>query len=119
MTEHTVGTREEWLVARLELLASEKELTRRNDELTRQRQQLPWVRIDKDYKFETTDGPASLRDLFGERSQLLVHHMMFPGCPSCASSARTSPTAAACCPSRAAHTGSCRSPTKASMSPRS
>jgi len=87
MTEHTVGTREEWLAARLELLKAEKELTRRNDELARQRQQLPWVRIDKDYKFETTDGTASLHDLFRGRSQLLVHHMMFPGCPSCASSA--------------------------------
>jgi len=83
MTSHTVGTREEWLTARLELLAAEKELTRRNDELTRQRQQLPWVRIDKDYRFETTDGTASLSDLFRGRSQLLVHHMMFPGCPSC------------------------------------
>ena len=87
MTEHTVGTREEWLAARLELLKAEKELTRRNDELARLRQQLPWVRVDKDYKFETTDGTASLRDLFRGRSQLLVHHMMFPGCPSCASCA--------------------------------
>jgi predicted dithiol-disulfide oxidoreductase (DUF899 family) len=87
MTTHTVGTREEWLAARLELLVAEKALTRRNDELARQRQQLPWVRIDKDYRFETIDGEASLRDLFGGRSQLLVHHMMFPGCPSCASAA--------------------------------
>lgn len=84
---HRVGTREEWMVARLELLEAEKELTRRSDELARQRQRLPWVRIDNDYRFETTDGPASLRDLFRGRSQLLVHHMMFPGCPSCASAA--------------------------------
>ena len=85
MTQHKVGTREEWLAARLELLEAEKELTRRSDELARQRQQLPWVRIDKDYRFETAEGTASLRDLFRGRSQLLVHHMMFPGCPSCAS----------------------------------
>ena len=87
MTQHNVGTREEWLAARLELLDAEKEHTRRGDELARQRQLLPWVRIDKDYRFETTEGTASLPDLFGGRSQLLVHHMMFPGCPSCASSA--------------------------------
>ena len=87
MTRHTVGSREEWLAARLELLHAEKELTRRNDELTRQRQQLPWVRIDKDYRFETPDGTATLPDLFRGRSQLLVHHMMFPGCPSCSSAA--------------------------------
>ena len=87
MTIHTVGSREEWLAARLELLRAEKELTRRNDELAQQRQQLPWVRIDKDYRFETTKGTATLRDLFRGRSQLLVHHMMFPGCPSCSSAA--------------------------------
>jgi predicted dithiol-disulfide oxidoreductase (DUF899 family) len=79
------GTREEWLAARVELLEAEKELTRRSDELARQRQQLPWVAIEKDYRFQTEDGPASLIDLFGGRSQLLVQHMMFPGCPSCAS----------------------------------
>jgi predicted dithiol-disulfide oxidoreductase (DUF899 family) len=87
VTENRVGTREEWLAARRELLAAEKELTRRSDDLARRRQELPWVRIDKEYRFETTDGPASLPDLFGGRSQLLVHHMMFPGCPSCASAA--------------------------------
>jgi predicted dithiol-disulfide oxidoreductase (DUF899 family) len=87
VTQHNVGTREEWLTARLELLEAEKELTRRGDELARQRQLLPWVRIDKNYRFETTEGTASLADLFGGRSQLLMHHMMFPGCPSCASSA--------------------------------
>jgi predicted dithiol-disulfide oxidoreductase (DUF899 family) len=85
MTEHRTGTREEWVAARSELLQAEKELTRRSDELARRRQQLPWVRLEKDYEFETEDGPASLRDLFRGRSQLLVQHMMFPGCPSCAS----------------------------------
>jgi predicted dithiol-disulfide oxidoreductase (DUF899 family) len=88
MTKHTTGTREEWLAARLELLAAEKELTRRSDELARRRQELPWVRADKEYRFETEDGSASLRDLFRGRSQLLVYHFMFgpdykAGCPSC------------------------------------
>ena len=88
MTEHRTGTREEWLAARLELLAAEKDLTRRSDALARQRQQLPWVRIDKDYGFETAAGKASLDDLFQGRSQLLVYHFMFgpdytAGCPSC------------------------------------
>jgi predicted dithiol-disulfide oxidoreductase (DUF899 family) len=72
MTEHKTGTREEWLSARLELLEAEKELTRRSDELARQRQQLPWVRIEKDYGFDTDDGSATLADLFRGRSQLLV-----------------------------------------------
>jgi predicted dithiol-disulfide oxidoreductase (DUF899 family) len=88
MTTHTTGTREEWLAARLALLEAEKELTRRSDEVARQRQELPWVRIDKEYRFETDDGSASLADLFGARSQLLVYHFMFgpdykAGCPSC------------------------------------
>jgi predicted dithiol-disulfide oxidoreductase (DUF899 family) len=88
MTDHTTGTREEWLAARLELLEAEKELTRRSDELTRRRQELPWVRIDKEYRFETDEGTASLADLFSGRSQLLVYHFMFgpeytAGCPSC------------------------------------
>ena len=88
MTEHRTATREEWLAARLELLAAEKEHTHRGDELARQRQELPWVRIDKDYSFETDEGAASLADLFGERSQLLVYHFMFgpeytAGCPAC------------------------------------
>jgi predicted dithiol-disulfide oxidoreductase (DUF899 family) len=88
MTEHTTGTREEWLAARLELLDAEKELTRRADELARRRQELPWVRIDKDYRFETDVGEASLADLFQRRSQLLVYHFMFgpdytAGCPAC------------------------------------
>lgn len=76
MTQHKVGTREEWLAARLELLEAEKEHTRRSDELARRRRALPWVRIDKDYRFETEDGPASLSDLFRGRSQLLVQHNM-------------------------------------------
>jgi predicted dithiol-disulfide oxidoreductase (DUF899 family) len=88
MTQHATGTHEEWLAARLELLEAEKELTRRSDEVARQRQQLPWVRLDKDYSFETDQGRASLADLFGGRSQLLVYHFMFgpeytAGCPAC------------------------------------
>jgi predicted dithiol-disulfide oxidoreductase (DUF899 family) len=88
MTTHVTGTREEWLAARVELLEAEKELTRRSDELARRRQQLPWVRVDKEYRFDTDDGNASLVDLFGGRSQLLVYHFMFgpeytAGCPSC------------------------------------
>ncbi len=87
---HKIGTREEWLAARLELLKAEKELTRRNDELTRQRQALPWVRIDKRYDFDTDDGRVSLVDLFKGRSQLMIYHFMFgpdykAGCPSCSS----------------------------------
>ena len=88
MTKHITGTRKEWLKARLELLDAEKELTRRSDELARRRQELPWVRIDKTYRFETDAGSASLADLFQERSQLLIYHFMFgpdyaAGCPSC------------------------------------
>lgn len=90
MTIHMTGTREEWLAARLDLLADEKELTRRSDMLAQRRQELPWVRIDKDYRFETEGGSASLVDLFKGRSQLLVYHFMFgpdytTGCPSCSS----------------------------------
>jgi predicted dithiol-disulfide oxidoreductase (DUF899 family) len=86
--QNRVVSREEWLTARLGLLKDEKELTRRSDELTRQRQDLPWVRIDKEYRFETDEGSASLADLFKGRSQLLVYHFMFgpdytSGCPSC------------------------------------
>jgi predicted dithiol-disulfide oxidoreductase (DUF899 family) len=88
MTEHRTGTREEWLAARRELLEAEKELTRRSDKLARQRQQLPWVRIEKDYRFETDEDSASLADLFRGRSQLLIYHFMFgpeytAGCPAC------------------------------------
>jgi len=90
MTDHATGTREQWLAARLELLDAEKELTRRGDELVQRRQELPWVRIDKEYRFETDQGTASLADLFGGRSQLLVYHFMLgpdytAGCPSCSS----------------------------------
>lgn len=88
MTKHRTGTRNEWLAARLQLLEAEKELTRRSDELARRRQELPWVRIDKAYRFETEEGSATLADLFRGRSQLLVYHFMFgpdyaAGCPSC------------------------------------
>ena len=90
MTTMTTGTRTEWLAARLELLAAEKELTRRSDEVARQRQALPWVRVEKEYRFDTAGGSASLADLFRGRSQLLVYHFMFgpdylAGCPSCSS----------------------------------
>jgi predicted dithiol-disulfide oxidoreductase (DUF899 family) len=88
MTTHTIGTREQWLAARLELLKAEKELTRRSDEVAQGRQQLPWVRVTKDYRFDTNEGPASLADLFRGRTQLLVYHFMFgpdykAGCASC------------------------------------
>ena len=91
---HTIGTRDEWLTARLELLEAEKELVRRSDELARQRQELPWVRVDKEDTFDTDDGPASLADLFAGRSQLLVYHFMFgppytAGCTVCSSIADT------------------------------
>jgi predicted dithiol-disulfide oxidoreductase (DUF899 family) len=90
MTTHKTGTRDEWLAARLDLLEAEKELTRRSDELARRRQELPWVRVEKAYRFETDEGSASLADLFRGRSQLLVYHFMFgpdykAGCPSCSS----------------------------------
>src|SRR5246500_3346523 len=85
---HKVVSREEWLAARRKLLEAEKDLTRRSDDLARRRQELPWVRIDKEYRFETDEGNASLADLFRGRSQLLVYHFMFgpdyaAGCPSC------------------------------------
>src|SRR2546425_2594486 len=88
MEKHRVVSRDEWLAARLELLEAEKELTRRSDELARRREELPWVRIDKTYRFETDEGSASLTDLFRGRSQLLVYHFMFgpdykAGCATC------------------------------------
>lgn len=88
MMRHMTGTREGSLAARLELLEAEKELTRRSDELAQRRRELPWVRVDKAYDFETEEGSATLTDLFGGRSQLLVYHFMFgpdytAGCPSC------------------------------------
>jgi predicted dithiol-disulfide oxidoreductase (DUF899 family) len=90
MTQHTVGTREEWLRKRLELLAAEKELTRKSDAVAAERQALPWVRVDKDYRLDTEAGRVPLAELFGGRSQLLVYHFMFgpdytAGCPSCSS----------------------------------
>jgi predicted dithiol-disulfide oxidoreductase (DUF899 family) len=88
MTNHKAGTREEWLAARLELLEAEKALTRQSDEVALKRQELPWVRVEKEYRFDTEQGSASLKDLFRGRSQLLVYHFMFgpdyeAGCPSC------------------------------------
>lgn len=88
MATHVTGTRKEWLAARLELLAAEKEHTRHADELARRRQALPWVRVEKEYRFDTSDGAATLKDLFRGCSQLLVYHFMFgpgyeAGCPSC------------------------------------
>ena len=91
MATHATGTRKDWLAARLELLKAEKEHTRRGDQLALRRQQLPWVRIDKDYRFETDEGKAALMDLFRGRSQLLVYHFMFGpdyavgGCATCSS----------------------------------
>lgn len=92
MMERNTGTREEWLAARLDLLKEEKELTRRSDELARRRRELPWVRIDKEYRFAVDEGGASLQDLFRGRSQILVYHFMFgpdysAGCPSCSAMA--------------------------------
>ena len=87
-----VGTREEWLAARTALLEREKALTRRSDELAREREQLPWVRVDKEYAFDTNEGVKTLAELFDGRSQLLVYHFMFgpsvegwpeAGCPGC------------------------------------
>jgi predicted dithiol-disulfide oxidoreductase (DUF899 family) len=90
MTEHRIGTQEEWQAARDELLAKEKELTRRNDELAQQRRELPWVPVEKDYSFESDEGTKSLAELFDGRSQLLIYHFMFgppyeAGCPVCSS----------------------------------
>ena len=89
-TKHNIVSQKEWIKARLELLAEEKELTRRSDALARWRQDLPWVRVDKKYRFVTDEGSASLADLFRGRSQLLIYHFMFgpdytAGCPSCSS----------------------------------
>jgi predicted dithiol-disulfide oxidoreductase (DUF899 family) len=88
VTTHRIGTRKQWLEERLELLGAEKELTRRSDQLAQRRQALPWVKVDKEYRFDTEEGRASLTDLFRGRTQLLVYHFMFgpdysAGCPSC------------------------------------
>src|SRR4029453_7673486 len=94
MTEHRIGTQDEWQAERDALLSEEKELTRRNDELARKRRELPWVEVEKNYAFETERGTKSLADLFDGRSQLLVYHFMFgppytAGCPVCSSIADT------------------------------
>jgi predicted dithiol-disulfide oxidoreductase (DUF899 family) len=93
MTEHRIGTQEEWQAAREELLAKEKEHTRRGDELAHQRRELPWVRVEKEYRFDADDGTRTLAELFDSRSQLLIYHFMFGptyeagGCPTCSSMA--------------------------------
>src|SRR6266852_7242421 len=94
MSEHRIGTQEEWQAERDELLTEEKELTRRGDELARKRRELPWVPVEKDSRFETEHGTKSLADLFDGRSQLLIYHFMFgptyeAGCPVCSSIADT------------------------------
>jgi predicted dithiol-disulfide oxidoreductase (DUF899 family) len=88
MTKHRIGTREEWLAARLELLEAEKEHTRRSDELARRRRELPWTRVEKSYDFDTPEGRKTLAQLFGDCSQLLIYHFMLgpdweAGCKSC------------------------------------
>jgi predicted dithiol-disulfide oxidoreductase (DUF899 family) len=94
MTDHKVGTREEWQSAREALLKDEKELTHRSDELARRRRELPWLKVEKEYRFETDDGEKTLAELFDGRSQLLVYHFMFgpeytAGCPMCSAGADT------------------------------
>ena len=94
MTDHKIGSREEWQAAREELLRREKEHTRMGDELARERRELPWVRVEKEYRFDTDDGTRTLPELFDGRSQLLVYHFMFgpsyeAGCPACTSMADT------------------------------
>src|SRR5919107_877892 len=95
MTEHKIGSREEWQAAHQELLQREKEHTRMGDELARQRRELPWVPLEKEYRFETDEGTRTLAELFDGRTQLLVYHFMFgpsyeAGCPTCSSMARAS-----------------------------
>jgi predicted dithiol-disulfide oxidoreductase (DUF899 family) len=92
MTEHEVVSREEWAAAREELLQREKEHTRMGDELARERRELPWLRVEKEYRFDTDDGTRTLTELFDGRSQLLVYHFMFgpsyeTACPTCSSMA--------------------------------
>ena len=95
MTEHKVGTREEYQAAREKLLEREKELTHRSDELAHERRELPWVAIEKDYSFETDEGTKTLAELFDGRSQLLIYHFMHgpncsEGCPGCRTRQTTS-----------------------------
>jgi predicted dithiol-disulfide oxidoreductase (DUF899 family) len=90
MKKHKVVSQKEWIAARVKLLKEEKELTQRSDELAKKRQELPWVKIDKEYQFETDEGNSSLKDLFRGRSQVLIYHFMFgpdytAGCPHCSS----------------------------------
>jgi predicted dithiol-disulfide oxidoreductase (DUF899 family) len=90
MPEHRVATQEEWQAERDKLLAEEKKITHRGDELTKMRQELPWVEVEQEYSFETTDGTKSLADLFDGRSQLMIYHFMFgppyeAGCTVCSS----------------------------------
>ena len=92
MTNHKIGTREDWLAARAPLLVREKEHTRLADEIAQQRRELPWVPLEKEYRFETEDGTRTLAELFGDRSQLVVYHFMFgpgytAGCPTCSATA--------------------------------
>src|SRR5438034_3668927 len=92
MTKHRIGTREEWLAAREALLVREKELTRMGDRLARQRRELPWLPLEKEYRFDTEDGTRTLAELFDGRSQLVVYHFMFgpgytAGCPTCSATA--------------------------------
>jgi len=94
MTEHRIGTQEEWQAERDALLKEEKELTRRSDELARKRRGLPWVAVEKDYSFETEEGTKPLAELFDGRTQLMVYHFMFgpsyeAGCPVCSTIADT------------------------------
>jgi predicted dithiol-disulfide oxidoreductase (DUF899 family) len=94
MTEHRITTQEEWQAERAELLKEEKELTRRGDELARKRRELPWVAVEKDYRFDTEHGTKTLAELFDGRSQLMIYHFMFgppyeAGCPVCTSIADT------------------------------
>ncbi len=94
MSEHKIGTQEEWQAAREKLLTDEKELTHRGDEVARKRRELPWVAVEKDYRFATEDGTKTLRELFDGRSQLVIYHFMFGptwtgGCPVCSSIADT------------------------------
>src|SRR5689334_14474418 len=88
MSVHATTNRDEWLKERSALLDAEKALTRQSDEVARRRRELPWVRVDKEYEFDTDDGRANLEDLFRGRSQLIVYHLMFgpdysAACPSC------------------------------------
>jgi predicted dithiol-disulfide oxidoreductase (DUF899 family) len=94
MTEHRIGTQKEWQAERDALLQEEKELTRRGDELAAKRRTLPWVRVEKEYEFDTEDGRKTLPELFAGRGQLMVYHFMFgpsyeAGCPVCSSIADT------------------------------